>query len=206
MEWGFLPFYLRSREEVEKFRKGYKDDKGKFHPGLTTLNAKGEELLLPGKIFRDAALKRRCLVPASYFFEWRHVHRIGKKGLPLKTAKKYPYTISLRDIDLFFIAGIWQPWTDKQTGEVTDTFALITTDANSLMKQIHNSKERMPAILPIQLAEEWITDGLTEIQIKEIATYQIPASDMEAHTIRKDFRESADPLAYFNYKELPELN
>src|SRR4051794_38168670 len=44
MEWGFLPFYLKNRDAVEKFRRGYTDDKGKFHPAVTTLNAMGEEL------------------------------------------------------------------------------------------------------------------------------------------------------------------
>lgn len=206
MEWGFIPFYLRNRDDVNKFRKGYTDEKGKFHKAHTTLNAKGEELLLPGKMYREAALKRRCLIPASFFYEWQHVFPVGKRGQKLKTAVKYPYVISIKDTDCFLIAGVWQPWTDKNTGEMVNTFALITTDANSLMKQIHNSKERMPTILPVLLAEEWLSKDLSEKRITELATYQIDSSSMIAHTVRKDFRELEDPLEHFAYAELPELN
>ncbi len=153
MEWGFIPFYLQNRDAVKKFREGYKDEKGKFHPPITTLNAMGEEMLLPGKMYREAALKRRCLVISSGFYEWRHIYPIGKKGLPLKTAVKYPYHIKVKDVEYFFMAGTWQPWTDKENGETIETFALVTTKANGLMEQIHNSKKRMPVILTEELQE-----------------------------------------------------
>jgi putative SOS response-associated peptidase YedK len=44
------------------------------------------------------------------------------------------------------MAGIWQPWTDKATGEYVETFSIVTTKANKLMEQVHNSKTRMPTI------------------------------------------------------------
>jgi putative SOS response-associated peptidase YedK len=206
MEWGFIPAYWWTRADVEKNRKGYLDEKsGKYKPPITTLNAVGEELLLAGKMYRDAALKRRCLFPATNFFEWRHVFPLGKKGQPLKTAVKYPYHVSLRGKEVFFIAGIWQPWTDRETGETVDTCALVTTRANSLMEQIHNSKKRMPCILTEELAGEWISDGLTENRINEIATFQIPSDQMDAHPIRKDFLTALDPTEKFVYKDLGEL-
>ena len=205
MEWGFVPFYLQNRRAVKNFREGYKDEKGKYHTPVTTLNAIGEELLLPGKMYREAALKRRCLVVSSGFYEWRHVFPLGKKGLPLKTSVKYPYHIKVKDAEYFFMAGIWQPWTDKETGETIDTFALITTKANRLMEQIHNSKKRMPTILPGYLAAEWINDELSENRITELATFQFPASQMEAFTIQKDFRNTLDPVEEFTYAGLPEL-
>lgn len=204
MEWGFIPQYWWTREEVEKNRKGYKDEKtGKYRPPITTLNAIGEELLLPSKMYREAALNRRCLFPATDFYEWRHVFPIGKKGEPLKTAVKYPYRIGVKDQQVFFIAGIWQAWTDRNTGETVDTCAIVTTKANSLMEQIHNSKKRMPAILPEELAKEWISDGLTEERITEIATYQLPAEKMEGYTIRKEFLSSDTPDEPFSYEGLP---
>ena len=177
MEWGFIPHYLQNREAVEKFRRGYTDEKGKYHIPMTTLNAVGEELLLPGKMYRNAALQRRCLFLSNYFYEWRHIHPIGKKGLPLKTAVKYPYAIRTKGNNHFhFIAGIWQPWTDKETGETIDTCSLVTTRANELMQQIHNSKQRMPVLLPEDLAAEWLSEGLSEERITELATFQYPAS------------------------------
>lgn len=204
MEWGFIPSYLRNREAVEKFRRGYTDDKGAYRPPMTTLNALGEELLLPGKMYREAALKRRCLFVSSSFYEWRHIFPIGKKGQPLKTAIKYPYCIRTKgDVEIHLTAGIWQPWTDKETGETVDTCALVTTKANSLMQQIHNSKKRMPAILTPQLAGEWISDGLTEERITEIATFQYPSEEMEAWPIQKDFKTAANPLEMADYQDLP---
>jgi putative SOS response-associated peptidase YedK len=206
MEWGFIPHYLHTRQAVHNFRRGYTDEKGKFHPPITTLNAIGEELLLPGKIYRDAALNRRCLFISSAFYEWRHVFPIGKKGQPLKTAIKYPYTIRTKtNSGIHFIAGIWQNWTDKETGETVDTCALVTTRANALMEQIHNSKKRMPTILTEALAGEWISDGLSEKRILEIATFQYPASEMEAWPIQKDFKTALDPTEPFHYPDLPAL-
>ena len=54
MEWGFIPHYLKTREDVFKMRNGYKDSARKFRRDIITLNAVCEELLLPGKIYRDA--------------------------------------------------------------------------------------------------------------------------------------------------------
>lgn len=212
MEWGFIPSYIKNREKVHQMRFGYKDASGKWHQAYTTLNAKGEELLLKDentgkeKMFRKAALERRCLILSSEFYEWRHIYPKNKRtGLPLKTAIKYPYHIGLKDKAYFFIAAIWQNWTDKDTGETVDTVALVTTDANSLMRQIHNSKNRMPTILPDELAWEWMMEDLTEERITELATYQISPMEMEAYTIEKDFKTTRTPTKAFVYDEVPEL-
>jgi putative SOS response-associated peptidase YedK len=206
MEWGFIPHYLKTREDVFKMRNGYKDATGKFRPPITTLNAICEELILPGKIYRDAALKRRCLVLSTGFFEWRHIYPLNKRtGLPLKTANKYPYYISLKDKGYFYMAGIWQPWTDKETGEHVESFAIVTTKANKLMEQVHNSKKRMPTILNEDLAYEWLFGDLEEKRILEIAATQYPATDMQACSIAKDFREALEPAKVFEYEDVPAL-
>ena len=206
MEWGFIPHYLKTREDVFKMRNGYKDATGKFRPGIITLNAVCEELLLPGKIYRDATLKRRCLVLSTGFFEWRHIYPKNKRtGEPLKTAIKYPYYISLKDKGYFYMAGIWQPWTDKVTGEHVETFAIVTTKANKLMEQVHNSKKRMPTILNDDLAYEWLFGNLDEKRILEIAATQYPANEMQACSIAKDFREVLEPTKEFMYEDLPVL-
>lgn len=206
MEWGFIPSYLKTREDVDKMRHGYKDSTGKFRPPITTLNAVSEEMLAPGKIYRDAGLNRRCLVLSSGFYEWRHVFPLNKRtGQPLKTANKYPYFITLKDKEYFFMAGIWQPWTDKATGEYVESFAIVTTAANKLMEQVHNSKKRMPTILTDDLAYEWLFGSLDEKRITEIAKTQYPSEKMEAYPIAKDFREALEPTKPFKYEDLPEL-
>ncbi|MEO7263410.1 MAG: SOS response-associated peptidase family protein, partial [Ferruginibacter sp.] len=82
----------------------------------------------------------------------------------------------------------------------------VTTAANKLMEQIHNSKKRMPTILTEDLAWEWLFDDLSEERIKEIGQYQFPAEQMEVCTIAKDFREALDPTERFEYVDLVPLN
>lgn len=207
MEWGFLPPYLKTREDVQKFRNGYKKANGQFQQPLITLNATSEEMLLPNKIFREAALNRRCLVLSTGFYEWRHIHPIGKRtGKPLKTAIKFPYHVGVKNQDYFFMAGVWQPWKDVETGEYIETFSIITTAANPLMAQVHNSRKRMPAILSEDLAYEWLFGNLSETRINEIGRSQFPATEMEVCTVAKDFRDSPEPDKEFEYKELPEVS
>ena len=191
MQWGFLPPYLKNKEAVIKFRNGYKDASGKYIRGYTTLNATSEELL--NKLYRDAALHRRCLIPSNGFYEWRHVQLVGKSGKLLKTPDKFPYWIRLRDQPEFYMAGIWQPWTDKDTNTTTGTFAIVTTAANTLMRQIHNSKERMPTILPGDLAEAWLYKELGDQDILDIANYQLASAEMVATLLHRDFLKRPDP-------------
>ena len=207
MEWGFIPPYLKTREDVFRMRNGYQDETGKFRPAMITLNAVGEELLAPRKIYRQAALSRRCLVLSTGFYEWRHIHRINKRtGQPNKTAEKYPYFISVKDRNYFFIAGLWQPWTDQLTGEYVETCTLVTTPANALMEQLHNSKKRMPTILDEDLAWEWLFGDLEEKRILEMATTQFPAEQMQAWTLKKDFLHSLSPTEPHVYPDLPPLD
>lgn len=190
--WEFLPSFLKRAEDLNDFRKKF-----------TTMNAKGEDLL-NSKMYANAARNRRCLVLSSGFYEWRTF----KPDVPKAKAEKYPYYITLPDREYFFMAGIWQTWMDngmEATGEIIDTFAIVTTAANPLMAQVHNAKNRMPTILPEDLAMEWMQPGLSDQRITELATYQFPASQMAAHTIHKNFKGFTDPTEAFNYSELPAL-
>ena len=131
MEWGFIPHYIKNRDDLQPFRKGGINPKtGKFETPIITLNAIGEELFQK-VTYKRAAMERRCLIPSSGFYEWRHVFPKNKKtGLPLKTVIKYPYYISIPEKPYFFMAGIWTPWTDKNTGEYVESFSIVTTKAN----------------------------------------------------------------------------
>lgn len=188
--WEFIPYWVKSMEEVKAARK----------QGIPWLNARSETLLV-SKMFGKAAKERRCLVLSTHFFEWRHYQPDGEKK-PIA----YPYTIGLNDADYFYMAGVWQPWTDKTTGETIDTFAIVTTQANELMEAVHNTKKRMPTILPENLAWEWIMDDLSEEHIQQLASYQIPSEYMYAYPIRKDFKIAEEPCEEFEYPELPVLD
>jgi putative SOS response-associated peptidase YedK len=202
MEWGFLPPYLQNREAVRKFRTGYKDERG-WHNGYNCLNATSEELL--NKIFKDAGKHRRCLVPSAGFYEWMHVQVVGKSGKLLKTPEKFPYLIEMKAQPEFYMAGVYNPWTDKDTNETVNTFAIVTTTANTLMEQIHNSKKRMPTILPGDLAEAWLYNDLSEQEILDIANYQVASVEMKATPLHKDFLKRENPHEEIIYKEVPEL-
>ena len=151
-------------------------------------------------------MQRRCLVLSTGFFEWRHFYRHHKvTGLPLKTPDKYPYFVNVKDAPYFFMAAVWQPWTDQDTGEHVNTVSVVTTEANSLMAQVHNAKLRMPTILDDELAWRWMTADLSPDEIEQIARTQYPSAKMEAYTITKDFQALLDPTEPFAYADLPAL-
>ncbi|GAB2841415.1 hypothetical protein GCM10027043_51110 [Ferruginibacter profundus] len=87
-----------------------------------------------------------------------------------------------------------------------DTFAIVTTKANELMAAVHNTKKRMPTILPEELAYEWIMDDLTEDRIKELAAYQLPSEQLAAYSIAKEFKILEDPTVEYEYEDLPALD
>ena len=107
MQWGFLPNRVKDQEAANKFRYGYKDANGKFVKPYMTLNATSEELL--SKMYKDAALQRRCLVPSNGFYECRHVQVVGKSGKLLKTPEKFPYWVRMKDQPECYMAGIYNP-------------------------------------------------------------------------------------------------
>jgi putative SOS response-associated peptidase YedK len=188
--WEFIPDWVTSMRQLEEARK----------QGIPWLNARSETLL-SSRMFRDAAIKRRCLVLVSHFFEWRHYKPEGSKK-----EIAYPYLIEVNDADYFYMAGIYNSYKNEDTGVVLNSFAIVTTQANELMAEVHNKKKRMPTILPEDLAWEWIMEDLSEERIKEISSYQFPSENMYAYTIQKDFKSQEDPLAAFEYEELPALD
>lgn len=172
---------------------------------ITTLNAKAENLF--SGFWNEGATNGRCLVLSSGFYEWRHIPKYGKKGQPLKATDKIPYHITLRNKpeEVFYIAGISKMWTNEKREQSADTFAIITTEANELMDVIHNTKKRMPTILPESLAKEWLYGDLSKQQIQELARYQIDYSEMTAWPVQKNFIEKENPEEEFEYENLPEL-
>ncbi|GMR08667.1 MAG: SOS response-associated peptidase [Gammaproteobacteria bacterium] len=92
--------------------------------------------------FRAAFKRRRCLVPADGFYEWKPVH-----------GRKQPYWIGLQDRPPLGLAGLWEHWEDPDSGEHIETCAIITTQANRQMRDIH---PRMPVILPKSAYTAWL--------------------------------------------------
>jgi putative SOS response-associated peptidase YedK len=95
-------------------------------------------------MFRDDYRKRRCILPIDAFFEWKAV---------LGTKVKQPFAIAMADRSPFGLAGLWENWKDPATGEWLRSFAVITTNANELVSEIH---DRMPVILRPEDYERWL--------------------------------------------------
>lgn len=129
--WGLIPGWAKDEAQAAELKK-------------LGLNAKGETVSQK-PMFRHAFSHGRCLVPASGFYEWREVNR-----------KKFPYFIYPPNHGVFLFAGIAERWVNRETGEETDTYCIVTCEANSLLKMIHNQKQRMPLILDDEGCETWL--------------------------------------------------
>lgn len=194
MNWTLIPVWAKDLEEARKY---------------STQNAIIEEIT-EKRSFKDAVLKRRCLVMSSGFYEWRHLPKIGKKGQELKSTEAYPYFISIKDKDYFFMAGVWQPY--DRNGQHLNTFSICTTHANKPMQAIHNKidaktgkpKHRMPLILNDEQAVKWLKPNLTVNDIKEFADIKVPDNIMQYHTVAKDFKSSTHPQQEFTY-HIPDI-
>ncbi|WP_419033682.1 SOS response-associated peptidase, partial [Dysgonomonas gadei] len=120
--WGLIPSWAKTEEQAKDIEN-------------MTINAKADTIFEKPS-FRHSILSKRCIVPSTGFFEWRH-----------EGSKKIPYYIRVKDEDIFSMAGIYDVWVNPSTGEIHHSFSIITTDANPLMEYIHNTKKRMPVIL-----------------------------------------------------------
>jgi len=107
-----------------------------------TLNGR-IETLHEKPMFRDS-INNRCLVPASAFFEhkWSDLNK--------KNCTKVKHLIKVKDREMFCFAGLYSEWKGKLT------FTIVTTDANELMSEVHNSKLRMPVILKPEDEAAWL--------------------------------------------------
>ncbi len=111
-----------------------------------TLNAKIETLY--EKPSFKPSLLQRCLIPADGFYEWQWQDSKGKN--------KDQYLITLNDNELFAFAGLWARWQDPVNKEELHSYTIVTTTANALMSEIHNTKQRMPVILTPENEEAWL--------------------------------------------------
>ena len=115
LKWGLVPYFTK---DLKKARK--------------PINARDDNVAKSG-MFREAFAKRRCLVPAPVYYEWRDNPDGGKT----------PFAVARVDGEPVAFGGIWEHWRSPD-GEMLQTFATITTDANALLAPI---QDRMPVII-----------------------------------------------------------
>ena len=126
MRWGLVPYWAKD-----------------LLIGAKLINARADSLAVK-PAFRDALAKRRCIIPASGFFEWQGTG-----------AGKTPWYITSQSGEPLSFAGLWERWKNPE-GEWLRSATIITTDTNDTLRPLHN---RMPVILARADVERWLIDG-----------------------------------------------
>lgn len=154
LKWGLVPFWAKD-ETI----------------GNNLINARAETLSEKPS-FREAFKSRRCIIPASGFYEWQ------RRG----TEAKQPFYFYLKDKEVFGFAGLWESWVDKQTGENLETCTIITTGANEVLKPVH---DRMPVILKAENYDEWL--DVKENDTKKLQKFLLPypSDEMDLHPVSR---------------------
>lgn len=135
LKWGLVPFWAKDQAI-----------------GNRLINARAETAR-EKPAFRDAYKKRRLLVPASGFYEWKN-----------EADGKQPYFINAKNGDLISFGGLWESW-QQGSGQPLETFTILTTEPNPLIAKLHN---RMPVIIPPQSFGVWLDPLTAEDHLQQL--------------------------------------
>ena len=163
LRWGLVPFWAKDPAIGNKM-----------------INARAETVAEKPS-YRNAFKHRRCIVLADGFYEW---HRQGDV--------KVPHFISQKSGEPFGLAGLWETWKNRETGESLQSTTLITTTANDFMQPLHH---RMPVILQPETADEWLAgspDFLDGVNQRMPAMQAWPVS-RDVNNARNQGEELIDP-------------
>jgi putative SOS response-associated peptidase YedK len=148
--WGITPDFGQNKPVAQKL-----------------INARAETI--NEKIsFKGSFQRRRCLIPADGFFEWK---KLGKKT-------KIPYRFTLREEEIFSFAGIWEEY-ETVSGESQHTFLILTTTPNELVEEVH---DRMPVILRRDQEKKWLDKYSSEDELINMLK-PLPAELMQSYTV-----------------------
>ena len=128
LRWGLLPHWAKDPAIAARL-----------------INARGESVAEKPS-FRDAFRQRRCLIPASGFYEWKNATTAPQARL------KQACYISLKSGETMAIGGLWETWTSP-AGKLIRSCCIITTAANEMLRPIH---ERMPLIIAARDWQDWL--------------------------------------------------
>jgi len=168
LRWGLVPHWARD----ESF-------------GLKTINARSETAI-EKPAYRDAFAQRRCLIPASGFYEW-------KKTL----SGKQPMCMRMHDDAVFGMAGLWESWLPPGGGPPLETCTILTCAANDALRPIH---ERMPVILVPDSFSNWLDEtagaaALTSLMAPlpddRVRAYSVSA---RVNSVRNDGSDLVEPI------------
>ncbi len=150
MRWGLIPHWARNRK------------------GPLNINARAETAATR-PAFRDSLRRKRCLLPASGFFEWTP-----------KEAGRRPHYVTLTHGEPMAMAGLWSSWKDPETGKWSRSCAILTTRANEVLAGIH---ERMPVILPRPHWEAWLDRDVRTPEAVTPMLAPLPSTSIRRHPV-----------------------
>lgn len=151
MQWGLIPGWLKPGEK----------------PKVAPINARSETIA-EKPMFRNLVKRRRCLVPANGFYEWK------RTGGP-----KQPYLIHLSEQPIMLMAGLYDVRTGDD-GEDQPSYTIITGPANDVMGEIH---DRMPMIIHPEDVELWMDTDIHSIEPLEPLLQPLPNNEIEMYAV-----------------------
>lgn len=177
-KWGLIPSWVKSDSEAEEIKK-------------LTHNARAETL--GDKVsFSESYSRRRGLLPVNGFYEWKH-----------EAGSKIPYYIFHPENHIMSLAVIYDRWYSPLNNYTLSSFSIVTTSANRLMADIHNTKRRMPVIIDPESEEDWLYIGTSQEKLDQLtAAYQ---GELSAHTVspligkREVDKNSPELIKYYPY-------
>ena len=158
--WGLIPFWAKD-----------------LTIGSRMINARAETLL-DKPSFKTPLRKHRCIIFADGFYEWKTTDK-----------RKIPFFIHFKDSEPFALAGLWDQWTNKTTGEEVVSSSIITTSPNNLIEEIHN---RMPVILDPQDYQTWLSPGNMADNVLMACLKTYPSNEMDVYEISRKVNSPAN--------------
>src|SRR3954471_13048493 len=165
LRWGLIPYWAKEAAIGNKL-----------------INARAESVAEKAS-FKWSFKKKRCLIPTSGFFEWK------KEG-----KAKQPYLIHRQDGKPFAFAGLWSTWVDREHGSTTpvETFTILTTDANDLMRPLH---DRMPVIVDPENFDLWLDPKMEDAAVLQPLLVPHAIEGFEAFPVSRLVNSPANDLA-----------
>lgn len=162
VRWGLLPSWVKDPTTFS-----------------LVINARGESVR-EKPAFRAAMKYRRCLIPVDGFYEWKAMG-----------ARKQPFFIRARSRETFAFAGLWESWSGPN-GEELETAAIVTTEANGTLEDIHN---RMPVIVPPAAFDLWLNCAHVDDKTAEMLIKPAPKELLEVYEVSTAVNRTANDSA-----------
>jgi putative SOS response-associated peptidase YedK len=162
VRWGLLPSWVKDPKTF-----------------TLLINARGESAS-DKPAFRNAMKRRRCLIPADGFYEWKAV-----------AGRKQPFYVRAKSGKPFAFAGLWETWMGPN-GEELETAAIVTTRANRTLAAIH---ERMPVVVPPEAFDLWLNCAEVDGKTAEALIQPAPENLLEAYEISPAVNRTANDNA-----------